>query len=147
MKDLQKIEKIPGCYSYFLATASKYLDCQKNIRNVKLPVVAGEVNTCYEAARLSAFKVKYIWVEIRERWKAWTEIVNCFGSGSDIINWHSGTIDTKEERDWDWILRVSHHFTFFFVNVTFSFLFFLICLFLLCLAFSRLLLFYFHFFS
>ena len=78
MKDLQKIEKIPGCYSYFLATASKYLDCQKNIRNVRLAVVAEEVNTCYETARLSAFKVKYIWVEIRERWKTWIEIVNCF---------------------------------------------------------------------
>ena len=64
MKDLQRIAT---CYTYFLATASKYLDCQKNIRNVKLAVVAEEVNTCYEAARLSAFKVKYIWVEIRER--------------------------------------------------------------------------------
>ena len=57
---------------------SKYLDCQKNIRNVRLAVVAEEVNTCYETARLSAFKVKYIWVEIRERWKTWIEIVNCF---------------------------------------------------------------------
>ena len=117
MKHLQTIE---GCYSCFLATARKYLDSQKNIKAVKLAVVAEAVNTRYEAAKLTAFKVKYIWVEIRERWKIWTEIVNCVNR--NIINWHSGTINPGNECDWRWILMVSHHFTFFSVNVTFSLL-------------------------
>ena len=118
---MDHLQQIPGCYSCFLVTAAKYLDNNLNIRATKLAVVAEDVNKFFKAAELKAFRVKCIWTEIRERWKIWNEVVSCVDSDV-VIDWSAGTINPGNERDWGWILMVSHHFTFFSVNVTFSLL-------------------------
>ena len=117
---MDHLQQIAGCYSCFLKTAAKNLDNNLNIRATKLGIVAKDVNRFFKNAELKAYRVKHIWTEIRERWKIWNEVASIVDSG--VIDWSAGTINPENERDWDWILTVSHHLTFFSVNVTFSLL-------------------------
>ena len=143
---MDSLQKIDGCYSLFLTAASTCLDNDKNIKSENLNAVADLVNSSYSDAGLTAFGVQIIWVEIKEYCKVWNDVIKVVDQ--DIVDWQSGTIKPKDERDWEMILRVSHHFTLFSVNVAFSLLSFsLTCLFPLCLMFSCLPLFCINVFS
>ena len=50
-QNMDHLQQIPGCYSYFLVTAAKYLDGNLNIRATKLAIVAEDVNKFFKTAK------------------------------------------------------------------------------------------------
>ena len=96
------------------------LDFEKNVRYEALSVVAESLNHNFVALNLTIFDVKEILVEVREHWKVWAAIIGTVDE--NCIDLTSGIITLEHESEWEMILSVSHHLTFFSVNVAFSLL-------------------------
>lgn len=117
---MKRLQNIYGCFAYILELASNNLDTKMNIRIEQLFAVAELVNNHYEATILFPLNDKEIWVEIKEYYKTRSEVVKIVPSRR--IDWKSGKITVNDPCEWEMILLVSHHFTFFPVNVAFSLL-------------------------
>ena len=97
---MKRLHNIDGCFAYFLELASQNLDNKKNIRIDRLCAMAESINKRYEAKILYPFDVKEIWVEVREYYKAWLEVVKIVPKRQ--IDWKLGKI-TVDPCEWEMI--------------------------------------------
>ncbi|KAL4594011.1 hypothetical protein ACB092_M000600 [Castanea dentata] len=97
---MKRLQKIDGCWTYFLELASNNLDKNKNIRSEQLSAVAESVNSLYPAANLYPYDVKEIWVEVKECYKTWSEVTKIVHPV--LIDWRLGKVTPN---DWESILR------------------------------------------